>query len=141
MFFRSICRNGIFPPNRDFVFPCRNILLSTAYIPRKKTAFRGLQEKRKRDPSLFPTIYIIDIGSLFQFPQIDLAGLFIKPQIAVVTGLFYFSVFKCGPDCTVRLLPVGTVVKTAQTDILAEVRKSILEILLQDHIHLIRIEG
>lgn len=78
---------------------------------------------------------------LFHFPELDLAGFFIQPQVAVVPGGLDFP---CRHGCryrTPRFLPVGAVMELALADEWAEIRERILEVLFQDDLHLIRIEG
>lgn len=85
-----------------------------------------------------PPFYII---LLFQFPQVYLAGLFVQLQVAIVPGLADLTVFEGGTNRAVRFLPVGAIVKAAFADIGSKIREGVLEILLQDHFHLVRIEG
>ena len=93
-----------------------------------------LQNGRGNAP---PLQYIL----FLDLPKIDLAGLFVQLQIAIIPGRFDLSILKGLPDRAVRFLSVGTVVKPAFADKGSKIRECILKVLLQYHIHLIRIKG
>ena len=63
---------------------------------------------------------------LFQFPELDLAGLFVQAQVAVVPGFLNLPGLHRCPDRAFRFPAVGAVVKPAGAQIFSEVRKSIL---------------
>ena len=77
---------------------------------------------------------------LFQFPELDLLRFFVESEVAVVAALFDISCFQGGTDSAVRLFPVGAVVKPTLSDIVSKIREGILEVLFQNHFHLIRIK-
>ena len=60
------------------------------------------------------------------FPSLDLAGLFVELQIALIPALFDFPGPPGRPDGAVRLFAVGAVVKTAFSEIGSKVREGVL---------------
>ena len=60
------------------------------------------------------------------FPSLDLAGLFVELQIALIPALFDFPGPHGGPDGAVRLFSVGTVVKAAFSEIASKIREGVL---------------
>ncbi len=82
-----------------------------------------MQEKTRRKSGVFSMIS-------FQLPELDLAGLFIKPQIAVIAG---------GADLPRRqglgyraagFFPVGAIMELAFSDVATKIREGVLKILL-----------
>lgn len=89
-------------------------------VEKTKFCFCGRFQRKKQPEKNFSGC------RLFQFPELDLAGLFIQPQVAVVPGFLNLPGLHRCPDRAFRFPAVGAVVKPAGAQIFSEVRKSIL---------------
>lgn len=63
---------------------------------------------------------------LSQFPELDLAGLFVQAQVAVVPGFLNLPGLHRCPDRAFRFPAVGAVVKPAGAQVFPKIRKCIL---------------
>ena len=79
-------------------------------------------QKRGADHTCSSLYYIV---LFLQFPDIDLTGLFVQLQVAVIAGFFDLSVLQSGPDGAARFFAVGAVPELAVTEVPAKIREVI----------------
>ena len=80
-------------------------------------------------------------GYLLQFPLIDQRSLFIELQIALVAAFADLACCQRLSDGAAGFFSVGAVPELAGSDVLAEFGEGVLEVFLEDDLHLVGVEG